>query len=189
MRVRRPTYAPSPRRGEVDAQSAAGEGASRFAVHPQYTLTLASPSRERGISCEQDLPPNDFEYALCVLENVVVPEANDAIAESPDAGGSMNVDFRPMLPAVELDREVSTAAGKVRDVRPNGELANEFGAFEAAAPQTVPEAVLGFGASTAQIARYRRQAFFRQTRAPSSQPSRRGGEGVTRHGLTPFYST
>ena len=170
---------PSPRRGE-----GWGEGARRLFIKTPYTLTLPSPSRERVIACQQNLMADRFQDALGVLEHVVVPDADDAIAERFDYLGSGSVRFGRMLPAVDLNREAQSSAGEVGDMRANRKLADELRAFEPATSQIVPKSVLGIGAGAPELSRNGRQSLFRQTRTPSSQPSPRRGEGAIRRSGT-----
>jgi hypothetical protein len=155
-------------------------GALCLSCRTPYTLTLPSPSRERVVSGQRNLAADHLENAVRIFEDVVVPEADDAIAEGFDHMRARSIDISRMLSSVELDREAQASAGEVGDMRANGKLADEFRAFEPAASQIVPKSVLGIGALSAQFSRNGRQMLFRQARTPSSQPSPRGGEGAIR---------
>jgi hypothetical protein len=149
-----------------------------------YTLTLPSPSRERVIACQQNLMADRLQDPLGVLQDVVVPEADDAIAERFEDLRAGSVRFGRMLSSVDLNREAQWSAGEVGDKRANRKLADELRAFEAAAAQIVPKSVLGIGAGAPELSRNGRQSLFRQTRTPSSQPSPRRGEGAIRRSGT-----
>ena len=175
---------PSPRRGE-----GWGEGARRLFIEAPYTLTLPSPSRERVVPRKLELSANHFQHPVSVLQDVVVPEADDAIAERFDDLRAGSVRFGRMLPAVDLDREAQSSAGEVGDMRANRKLADELSAFEPATSQIVPEPVLRVSASSAQFACDGSQSLFRQGRTPSSQPSPRRGEGAIRRPGTTVHES
>jgi len=64
-------------------------------------------------------PSDDFEHAGEILYDVIVPEADYAIAATCNLQGAGGVFFRLLgvLAAVELDRELATGAGEIDDVR------------------------------------------------------------------------
>jgi hypothetical protein len=137
-----------------------------------------SPSKERAISHQENVAAYHVENALRVLQHVVVPEADYAVAERFDDFGTRSVDFRRVLTSVQLDCETEVTTSEICNEAADGKLADELGTFEAAAAQVVPETVFGISAVAPQFACDRRHSLFRQWRAPSSQPSPRGGEGV-----------
>ena len=171
----------SPRRGEVDAHSAAGEGARRpqtSNVPPHPALSPSGRGLFWSVAGELYLLPDDFQDSFGVFQHLVVPEADDTIAECFDDLGPRSIGLSRVLPAIEFDRQSQTSAAEIRDVRSDGTLPNELRAFESMPPKVVPEAVFGIGTSAAQLACDWRQALLRQCRAPSSQPSPRWEEGV-----------
>ena len=121
-----------------------------------------------------------LKHAFGIRQHVVVPEADHAIAERLDGRGSPFVARIIMLTAIKLDRKMCVAAGKIDDVRADRELCDEFGAVELASAQVSPQAFFGVGLVAPELARDRREAFFRYRRSPSPQPSPRRGEGVKR---------
>lgn len=133
---------------------------------------LSAPSRK------QQLLADGLKDALGVFQDVVVSEAEDAVAEVFDRCGSVPVDILIVLAAVEFDHEMRVAAGEVGDVLSNRELADELGVFELATAEVVPETLLGVGGCATEFTRNRRQAFFRQRCSPSPQPSPHWGEGA-----------
>jgi len=157
--VRRHT--PSPRRGEGWGEGA--RGSTLFAP--------VEPKQQFVSNCPQD--------AFGVRQHVIVPEPDEPVAEALDRCRSPSVYSLAVLPAIKLDDEVRGSTGKIRDVRPNLELADEFCAYETPASQVVPKMVLGVGAGPAKLSCDRGQSLFRQRRSPSPQPSPRRGEGAT----------
>ena len=168
---------PSPRRGEGGARSASGEGA-RLVRKRRSPSPNPLPAGERAIPGEQNLLANDFQNAFGVFEDVVVPEAQHAVAERFDDLGAWSIGFRSVLASVELDSEMRLSAGKVGDMGADRELADELRAFDLPRAEMAPELRFGIRAAPPQPARCRSQALFRQCRTPSSPPSPRRGEGV-----------
>ena len=93
---------------------------------------------------------NHLENAIKVGEDVIVPEADDAVAVLGERRGTNHVAITlGVLPAVEFDNQVRFAAGKIGNVWTNGLLADEFMAEQLAVAQTGPEfafSVSGIGA-------------------------------------------
>ncbi len=186
---------PSPRRGE-----GWGEGARRFRMRG-VSLTQPSPrwgegfssrghlASVRSVKAEQQFLADALDHCVGVVQHVVVPEADDAVAEALERARALRVDLRAMLATVDLDDEVRGAAGEVGDVRSDRELEDELGAFELARAEVVPEALFCVGALAPEFAGNGGEALFRQRRSPSPPPSPRRGEGVkSRHArpdLTP----
>ena len=176
---------PSPRRGEDGARRAPGEGVRpvRLIAEPPHPSPL--PAGERGLvataTSDQQLLPDRFKNAVSVLKHVVVPKAQHTIAEGFDDFGSRSIGFGRMLASIELDGEVSVAAGEIRDMGADRELADEFSAFELPGPKVTPEPLFGVGRISPELSRDRCQALLRQCRTPSPQPSARRGEGAVRH--------
>lgn len=75
-----------------------------------------------------------------------------------------------MLAAVKHDREAQGAAGEVGDEVADGVLAGEFGTFEAACAQMLPEALFRFGLAVAKVSRKAGEALFGQCRTPIPNP-------------------
>jgi len=119
---------------------------------------------------QQQFLADGFQYAVGILKDIVIPEAQDVVAECLDNFGAGGVDFGRVLAPVKLDREVGVAAGEVGDMRADRELADEFCAFELAGAEVRPKSSFRVGAARAKLARNRRQSFFRQCRAPSPNP-------------------
>jgi hypothetical protein len=170
----------SPRRGEVGARSAAGEGVQqmRLGRTPSPNPLPAGERALRSVSSDEQLVADGFENAFNVRQHFVVPEAEESIAECLDNFRARCVDFRRMLSAIEFDREVRVAAGEVGDVRAYRKLPDEFGAFESTRTEVAPEPSLSMRAPAAQISRGACKSLFTQWRTPSSQPSPHWGEGV-----------
>jgi hypothetical protein len=164
--------APSPRWGE-----GWGEGAPALEIIARYTLTQPSPSRERAIAGDGQLAANSFEHSVGVLQHIVVPEADDAVAEALDGRGAGRIDLQGMLPAVEFDRQPRVAAGEICDMGPERELADELGAVQLTAAKMASQTLFGIGAVPPQLARGWRQflACHGGTPLPNPLP---GGEGA-----------
>ncbi len=154
---------PSPRRGE-----GWGEGARRSAL-------LWS------VSSEEDLVPDRLQHAVGVGEHVVVPEPQDTVAVILDDRRPRSVPLDAVLPAVELDRQLSRAAGEVGDEIVDLELTDELLAFEPSAAEVVPQAALRLGLGCAQLAGDRRQAVSSQLSTPSPNPLPAGERAYTGH--------
>ena len=189
----------SPRRGEVDARSAAGEGERASAsVQGSGILSKAelphpalSPSGRGLISAipgDEDFSSDHLKNAFRVFEHLVVPEADYTVTEGFDDLSSANVALGRVLAPVQFDCQVKLAAGEVCHKVANRELPEELDPLESASSKKVPKPLFSFCAFPPQFARDWRQTLFRQCRVPSSQPSPRRGEGVIRHGLNPIES-
>ena len=73
-------------------------------------MTLAQRSVDRH--------PDTVEIA----QHLIVPESNDAIALLFDHSGSRQINCRFVLPTIDLNHELCSMAGKVRDVMPERDL-------------------------------------------------------------------
>lgn len=97
-----------------------------------------------------------FVYALqdseAVLEDVVVPEAQDAVTPGEEEGVSFFVVVLPfgVLAAVELDQDFSGQAGEIDDIGADGVLAAEAVAVKLVVAQVVPEKPFGVGSVAAE---------------------------------------
>lgn len=171
---------PSPRRGEGGARSASGEGVRRLRIcrTPSPNPLPAGERALEAVTREEQFLADGFEDSFGVLQDVIVPETDDAVAKGFDDRCARHVDGFAMLSTVQFNRKMRVAAGEVRYVWANRKLPDEFGAFQLAGAEVAPEALLGVRASDAQFSCNWRQAFFRQRRSPSPQPSPRRGEGA-----------
>lgn len=106
-----------------------------------------SPLRERGLLAPRNVyfSDNCFQYAVDVLNHIIVPEPDDPIAMLLDQLGPRRVLSLAMLPAVQFDNQTETPRGKVGDIRANGKLFDEFGVFQLPVAQSAPQLALGFG--------------------------------------------
>src|SRR5690606_3609063 len=141
------------------------------------------PSPERGRASgfgasEGDLFEDADQDAVGVLQYVVVPEADDAIAmrlyqaRALLIGGIVGV-----LPAVALDRQLEAAASEIDDEVADLILARELDA-QLAAAQVRPQAFLGIRRFAPQPLRYRRQALARHELDTPTQPSPERGRAI-----------
>jgi len=183
------TYSSSPHRGEVDARSAAGEGARRAFIQKSYTLTLFTPPRERVIAGERQLSADVLQHAFHVFEYVVVPEADDPVAETFDHGGAGRIMLDRMLTAVQFDYQSGRPASEVGYISADWKLPDELGVLELAKSNMTPESLLGVGASPAQAARDAGMFLLGQYRTPSPCPLPVGERNrVVRHISIPSES-
>jgi hypothetical protein len=135
---------------------------------------------EGAVEAEQQLLSDDFDYALRVLQNLVVPEADDPIAETFDDFRSRFVAPRSVLATVKLHDEMGLAGCKVGDAGADRELPDELDAFELARAQPLPEAPFRFGALLPEAPCYRRQSLNHPS-APHPDPLPAGERGIVRH--------
>jgi hypothetical protein len=97
---------------------------------------------------------DDDQHAFGVGEDVVVPEADDAIAAGFEPGGADVVSrFRSgVLAAVDLDDQLRLRTEEIDDLAADRLLAAEAPAMELLAAQTRPEAELGVGGGLPEAA-------------------------------------
>jgi hypothetical protein len=95
---------------------------------------------------------NFCKHRIELLQDLVVPEAQDAVAARIQQFGARIVKFshRRMLPAVNLDDELFLQTNKIHDIRRNRILAPELESTEFTGPQTPPKFPLGVGLIFAQ---------------------------------------
>ena len=141
---------PSHQWGEGGARSASGEGARRWKFKRRCPSPNPLPAGERAltrvsIEGDEQFVTDGFQDSFGVRQHVMVPEADDAIAESFNHLRSRGIRALVVLPAIKLDRQSRLAAGEVGDVRTDLFLADELGAFELARAEMPPEALFGVG--------------------------------------------
>ena len=178
--------APSPRRGE-----GWGEGARRFGsflncVHPHPTSPRqrscqgfvsfsleGEGSSGDDVAREQEFASDSFKNAVDVGMDIVVSEADDAVAMGLDQPGACGVSGAfSMLPSIKLDDQLGTSAGEISDIGAERKLADELEAFELSASQSEPEGFFDLSHIPAQSSCSSGQAFFGQDR-DSSVPIKR----------------
>ena len=149
-------------------------------VHPP----LAPPSREgdwqlgRGtsvlVSGDFDFLYDRFQHAVGIIEDVVVPEADDAVAMGFDDSRACGVvGAVGMLPAVAFDGKPEAATGEVGDVVSDRELPCEFHANRSCA-QVRPEPPLRIRHLASQLARNVSQSLFSHHGTPIPNPFPQG---------------
>ena len=142
--------------------------------HPALSPWGRGFRKEKGssgaVAGEEKLRSDRLEHPLRIGEHVVVPEAKDAVAVFLDDRGSGGVASGVVLPAVQLDRQPGRAAGEIRHIIVDLELADELLTFEPAAAKVMPEALFGVGLVAAKSARDRSQAPSSQLSSPSPNP-------------------
>jgi hypothetical protein len=97
---------------------------------------------------------NDFEHALEIAEDLVVPEAKDPVALLGKKGRALRVGIAlgRMLTTVELDDQPFLRAAEVDEEWTNRMLATELEAPETAITKTRPESTLALGLGAPQPA-------------------------------------
>jgi len=81
-----------------------------------------------------------FENTICVAEDIVVPEAKNAIASLSKPPVPNDVSrLVCMLPTVDLDDQFSFSTAEIGDARSNRVLADEFESIELSRSQSIPQ--------------------------------------------------
>ena len=119
---------------------------------PAGAASAAQVGRVRGSLTQRD--QDHLQHTIRIGQHIRIPEADDAISllfEKPCTPG-VNRIVR-MLTAVDLDHKHSLRAEKVRNVRPNRNLAPELEAAKRPVAQARPEARFRSCLHDAQMAR------------------------------------
>ncbi len=129
------TRTPSPRRGE-----GWGEGAPALRNSLDVMPTVGA---------EQNFLADHFQDAIEIAGDICIPEADDAVAEALDCfrarGICGDAVVGAVLAAVKFDDEFQTARTKIGDVTSDHFLAHEFGVFDLAVAQALPEFAFNVG--------------------------------------------
>src|SRR5262245_60769991 len=82
----------------------------------------------RGFGYWQTRAQDRLEYAIRILDHLIVPEAQNKITHRFQGGGSGVVSFSTLvvLPAIDLDDELAFGAQEIDDVVVDGDLSFEF---------------------------------------------------------------
>jgi hypothetical protein len=121
---------------------------------------------------------DDFEHAGEIMHDVILPEADYAVAATRDLQGAGCVVFRllPVLATVEFDRELAAGTGEIDDMRsdrmlpPKAVLARKLA-------QRQPHRLLGFRRSPPQPPRNLCPPFQRQAMPLISLSAPKGRRG------------
>lgn len=124
----------------------------------------------------------DFQFfedrcqdAVGVLQHVVVPEADHAVAVGFDHPGARFVSGAvAVLPAVELDSDARQTTGEVDHIVTNRQLPSELESVQLAGAQVRPQVPFGVGHVIAQLASDAGQSFLYQGRTPIPNPFPQG---------------
>ena len=126
---------------------------------------------------------NDFEYALDILENLIVPKSQNskAFATEPGSSFSVGVDPQRMLAAVDFDDEFCLETNEIGDKGSDRGLAAKMMTVDLPASQMGPKALFRVG----HLATKRASCSDAHMRiinrsAPPPQPSPTRGEGAKR---------
>src|SRR5579862_5714473 len=114
----------------------------------------------------------DLDHAVEVVDDLIVPEADHAIAVSGQLGGARRVGLpmRGVLAAVELDRQLQRGTGEVDDTPADRMLPPEL-PRQGARPEGQPEALFDVGGVAAKPACQRRWASCSHRLPTSPRPS------------------
>ena len=123
---------------------------------------------------EVDLLKNGFEHSLNVVQDVVVPKANDVIPAFFQRSRSLSVLFRPfaMLTAVNFNDQFSLKRDEIDNESDERDLSFEFDAIELAGAKSRPQQFFGFGRPLTQ-----RAGVPSHRLSPLTLPSPQRGEG------------
>jgi hypothetical protein len=125
---------------------------------------------------EVKLLKNRVEYALNVLQNVVIPETDDVIPALFQRSRTLRI--RPasfaVLASIDFDDQFSFERHKVDDISREWNLPFEFDADELARAKSRPQETLGVCRILAELT-----GKFSQEHSPLTQPSPLRGEGHT----------
>ena len=90
-------------------------------------------------------------HPLCIIENLVVPEAQNRIALSVEICSALRVAHALcMLSAIDFNYQRRFTAGEVSNIGPNWQLPYELVPIKLPAPKHAPEAHFRIGAVVAQ---------------------------------------
>jgi len=84
---------------------------------------------------------NDFDHAIRILQDVVIPEPHDAKILRLQPSGAHRVTHRSltMLTTIDFDNQASTEAGKIGDIRSERDLSPKTMTVDLLASQPRPQ--------------------------------------------------
>lgn len=88
---------------------------------------------------------NRLQNGVRLLQNFVVPKANDDPAEFSQGSGSVAVALVAMLAPIRLDNQPTLWASKVGNIRPDCHLPPKLEATQVAVAQMPPQSLFGIG--------------------------------------------
>lgn len=153
-----------------------GQGYFAGVVHPSPgPFPQGKGGRLGFISGEGDLFGDTGQDAVGVLQDIVVPEPDHAVAVGLDFQGAQVVrQAVGVLPTVAFYREAQAAAGKVDNRVADRVLRGELGAAELSSAQVRPKAALGVGHVSTQSFGHSGQSVRSQRRTPIPNPLPQG---------------
>ncbi|WP_456771537.1 hypothetical protein [Bradyrhizobium sp. USDA 4369] len=93
-----------------------------------------------GLTLDGYFSLNDSKYSFDISQNIVVPEAKDAIAFVSEPTIANDIPDRfAMLPTINLDYQRSFPTDEIADVSRNGTLPNKLMALQLAVADPVPQ--------------------------------------------------
>ena len=123
------------------------------------------------VGVEGEFFGDPLNNAVGVLQDIVVPETDDAVAVAFDHSGARFVGRAiAVLAAIDFDHQFEAAAGEVGDGTANLEFAGELNP-QLLGAQPRPQALSRVGRFPPKFLRHWRKALFRHSNAPSKLPS------------------
>jgi hypothetical protein len=129
-------------------------GDSKKPATLKYRRTASPPlGAERAtlpLSCVQFLS-DGFERPVEIMQYVVVPKADDAVAAAREFGcaGGVFLPLLRMLSAIDFDRELAARTSEIHDIRTDRMLSPEA-VFPQLLPQSPPQPIFGIRGVAAQ---------------------------------------
>ena len=143
-------------------------------VNPSPTPSLEGRGLS-GVAGEVQFFEDRGEHAVGVLQHVVVPEADDAVAVGfDDLRSSIIGRAVSVLATIEFDGEARGAAGEVDHEGADRQLPRELDTAQLAGAQVRPKASFRVGHIVSQFARDAGQSFLHYGRTPIPNPFPQG---------------
>ena len=139
------------------------EASSKAELDKGTIKAAASQSIPRSIPIQFfQLTQDGFQYRLGALQDVVVPEAQDAVAARPEIAAAFGIisGLFEMLPAVGFLHQFRPVTDEIAHIRTNRFLTAEFAPAQATVAQVVPQFAFGVGHLLALFFGMGEQAFF-----------------------------
>ena len=139
------------------------EASSKVEPDKAAAKAAASQSIPRSIPVQFfQLAQDGFQYRLGALQDVVVPEAQDALAARLEIAAAFGIisGLFEMLPAVGFHHQFRPVTDEIAHIRTNRFLTAEFAPAQATVAQVIPQFAFGVGHLLALFFGMGEQAFF-----------------------------